>query len=819
MGDHDHKGETRARVDVLRGDPYGVAALADSLNFAFRYTSYIYGWAPEEKPTLREIGALIDDWDRLAFAGMDLDRFMSTAIQHTNAEGKIDLHIIVARVDLDSGKSFNPCPPRSLKQFDRVRGLHNYINGWARPDDPDRARLFQPGRAVHAAQVVVDEPYTQKEMYHTLEAMIDTGELTTGLQVRQQARQWGEVTAEGDNFISIKPPGAKRGRRLRGVQFKLEWTAAVEADRAARKKAIRSSGRGGTVDLKQADAERRRLNAEIAERTTYNHRRYPPRPAIDPVQVMAQLRAELAQQEQLKNDRNRVVVTAATERPSAAEMRGDQQLRAAAEHAIAAATEATGAFRKLEHNYRRTDTTVRRIAFGNHRTSEKFSKLADRCRNSVDRLESVGRRSALQQYLEQRDARAGGTPTENRWSAATAGELVERIAELGRSIGRAAEALKEVSLSLAEPELDENAKIDAALKAAIIKSNEQQLLVEPSPLRRPATASVDFDSGDVDFDNDPLVCCVSQSEPALDSDPEVDEDDVLSSAVPKLDESAKIDAALKAAIIKSNEQQLLVEPSPLRRPATASVDFDSGDVDFDNDPLVCCVSQSEPALDSDPEVDEDDVLSSAVPKLDENAKIDAALKAAIIKSNEQQLLVEPSPLRRPATASVDFDSGDVDFDNDPLVCCVSQSEPALDSDPEVDEDDVLSSAVPELDENAKIDAALKAAIIKSNEQQLLVEPSPLRRPATASVDFDSGDVDFDNDPLVCSVTQSEPALDSDPEVDEDDLFAAASSKVAAKQHLQHESEVSDQQAGQVDSDDHLLGQLGQRVKPSGPKQG
>ncbi len=734
LGDHDHKGEARARVDVLRGDPYGVAALADSLKFSYRYTSYVYGWAPEEKPTLREIGALIDDWDRLAFAGMDLDRFMSTAIQHTNTEGKIDLHIIVARVDLDSGKSFNPCPPRSLKQFDRVRDLHNWINGWARPDDPDRARLFQPGRAVHAAQVVVDEPYTQKEMYHTLEAMIDTGELTTGFQVRQQARQWGEVTAEGDNFISIMPPGAKRGRRLRGVQFKLEWTAAVEADRAARKKVIRSSGRGGTVDLEQADAARRRLNAEIAKRTTYNHRRYPPRPAIDPAQVMAQLRAELAQQEQAKNDRNRVIVTAATERAAAAEMRGDQQLRAAAEHAVAAATEATGAFRKLEHHCRRTDATLRRIAFSNHRTSKKFSRLADRCRNSVDRLESVGRRSALQQYLEQRDARAGGTPTENRWSAATAGELVERIAELGRSIGRAAEALKGVSLSTAEPELDENAKIDAALEAAIIKSTEQQLLLEPSPLRRPATASVDFDSGDVDFDNNPLVFCVSQSESALDSDLEVDEDDVLSLAEPELDENAKIDAALEAAIIKSNEQQLLV--APLRRPAIALVDFDNGDVDFDNDPLVFCVSQSEPALDSDPGVDEDDVLSLAEPELDENAKIDAALEAAIIKSNEQQLLVDP--LRRPATAPVDFDSGDVDFDNDPLVCCVSQSEPAL---------------------------------------------------------------------------------DSDQEVDEDDLFVAASSKVAVKQHLQHESDVSDQQAVQVDSDDHVLGLLDQRIKPSEPKQG
>lgn len=158
LGDHDHKGEQRGGVDVLRGDPYAVAALADSLKFSQRYTSYVYGWAPEEAPTAGEIDALVDDWAALAFAGMERDRVMFTVIQHTSAEGKIDLHIIVARVDIETGKSFNPCPPGSLKQFDQVRDLHNWSNGWARPDDPDRARLLQPGRVAHAQAEQAEAP-------------------------------------------------------------------------------------------------------------------------------------------------------------------------------------------------------------------------------------------------------------------------------------------------------------------------------------------------------------------------------------------------------------------------------------------------------------------------------------------------------------------------------------------------------------------------------------------------------------------------------------------------------------------------------------
>ena len=50
MGPHDHTGEPRAGVTVLRGDPVLFAAVADSLPFQQRYSSAVISWAAEEAP-------------------------------------------------------------------------------------------------------------------------------------------------------------------------------------------------------------------------------------------------------------------------------------------------------------------------------------------------------------------------------------------------------------------------------------------------------------------------------------------------------------------------------------------------------------------------------------------------------------------------------------------------------------------------------------------------------------------------------------------------------------------------------------------------
>ncbi len=51
LGARDATGQLREGVEVLRGDPHQVAAVADALAFEHKYTSGVIAWAPDDTPT------------------------------------------------------------------------------------------------------------------------------------------------------------------------------------------------------------------------------------------------------------------------------------------------------------------------------------------------------------------------------------------------------------------------------------------------------------------------------------------------------------------------------------------------------------------------------------------------------------------------------------------------------------------------------------------------------------------------------------------------------------------------------------------------
>ncbi len=127
-------------VKVLRGNPYQVADVADALQFEHKYTSGVIAWAPEDKPSDAQIGRVVDEFEKTAWAGLEPDRYAWAAVQHREAGGGVHVHVLAARCDLETGKSLNIAAPGWQKTFDALRDWQNHENGWSRPDDPERAR-------------------------------------------------------------------------------------------------------------------------------------------------------------------------------------------------------------------------------------------------------------------------------------------------------------------------------------------------------------------------------------------------------------------------------------------------------------------------------------------------------------------------------------------------------------------------------------------------------------------------------------------------------------------------------------------------------
>ena len=126
MGPKDHTGQVRPGIEVLRGDPELVGAVADSLTFRNRYSSGVIAWAPEDDPTDAQIEAVLDDFERVAFAGLASNQYCWSAVLHREEGAGIHVHVVVPRVKLQSGKHFNPAPPGWPRHLNPVAELYNW---------------------------------------------------------------------------------------------------------------------------------------------------------------------------------------------------------------------------------------------------------------------------------------------------------------------------------------------------------------------------------------------------------------------------------------------------------------------------------------------------------------------------------------------------------------------------------------------------------------------------------------------------------------------------------------------------------------------
>ncbi|PKQ71897.1 mobilization protein [Aeromonas sobria] len=275
LGAHDHTGAERAGVMVLRGDPALFAAVADSLPFQLRYSSAVISWAAEEAPTAAEIDEVLADFEALAFAGLEPEDYHMTVVQHDEPDGGAHVHILIPRVHLGSGKSFNPAPPGQRDDFYAVRDKHNHAKGWARPEDPLRARLLRPDFEAYKG----DHPAIKKQITDHLIGATAQGVITNAAELRAYLQEslGCEITRTGMDYISIKPEGYPKAVRLRGELYGASWTAKGAIEREAQVAARAGIGRGGEVSESGARRAQERLKKACERRAEYNCGRYPGR--------------------------------------------------------------------------------------------------------------------------------------------------------------------------------------------------------------------------------------------------------------------------------------------------------------------------------------------------------------------------------------------------------------------------------------------------------------------------------------------------------------------------------------------------------------
>ena len=278
--DKDHQGRPRENVKVLRGDPFRVGQIADSLDFKHRLTAGVIAWAPADNPTTEQIEEVLDNFERLAWAGLDPDRYAWSAVRHDEPSGGVHIHIMTARVDLQTGKSLNIAPPGWQRDFDPLRDALNIKHGWARPDDPARTgdvHIESYEKKIKADVVKSGELPGTLDIESLTEYLIDhinLGHINNRAEIKAALENLDGVTVTraGKNYISVKLPGAEKATRLRGAIYDEQFNGDVYRQTKA------TAGRTGTrtPESRQTDfnAAKDRHHDAVRRRTKFNQKRY-----------------------------------------------------------------------------------------------------------------------------------------------------------------------------------------------------------------------------------------------------------------------------------------------------------------------------------------------------------------------------------------------------------------------------------------------------------------------------------------------------------------------------------------------------------------
>ena len=229
----------------------------------------------------------MDDFETLAFAGLEADQRNALWVRHVHA-GHHELHFVIPRVELASGKAFNPCPPGWQKHFDLFRDLHNHREGWARPDDPERIRIYTPAHTdLHRARLLrwgkapkPDDRAAAKEAIHEyMRAKVEQGQASTRAEVLTALQDAGlEINRAGKDYITVKDPDSGEKLRLKGGVYAEQWNFSQILSRTCAGQGRTGQTGDGEPDPATVQRLERELAAVIARRAEYNRSRYP-RPA------------------------------------------------------------------------------------------------------------------------------------------------------------------------------------------------------------------------------------------------------------------------------------------------------------------------------------------------------------------------------------------------------------------------------------------------------------------------------------------------------------------------------------------------------------
>ncbi len=278
----DYPGRSDSPPTLLRGDADMTRDIIDAQSRKWKFSAGVCSWGPEDTVTPQQERQLMDDFERLAFAGLEPDQYNILWVRHSHA-GHHELHFVIPRVELSTSKAFNAFPPGWQKDFDQLRDLYNWREKWARPNDPARARFCTPAHAdLHKARLLrwgktpkPDERAEAKAAIHNyIRAMMDSGQVHNRDSLIMVLTDAGlEINRTGKDYITVKDSDSGQKLRLKGGVYAADWQL-EQFSRTPEGKDRTGTARDREHRQRRIDEFTAELERRHSKRAQYNQKRY-----------------------------------------------------------------------------------------------------------------------------------------------------------------------------------------------------------------------------------------------------------------------------------------------------------------------------------------------------------------------------------------------------------------------------------------------------------------------------------------------------------------------------------------------------------------
>ena len=269
---NDHTGQPRdVAPEVLAGHPATTIAVINGIQRKHRYVSGVLAFRDDEKPTRAQMHEVIDSFKKTVAPGLSERHFNSLFVLHLE-KGSAEIHWVLPMTEFASGRgkrlNVHPPGPRNLALYEAFTQVTNQRMGYGQVvPDTMRAAISVTDRKLPSSK---GKRRSAQLLRQEIVQAVQAGHANN----RAELVQWLDnelgvtVTRQGQDYLSVKMPGATKAMRLRGPLF--------EAGTDYRTLPSSKSGKPGTVMLTVPEYQKAlaSLDTLVSERRAFNIKTY-----------------------------------------------------------------------------------------------------------------------------------------------------------------------------------------------------------------------------------------------------------------------------------------------------------------------------------------------------------------------------------------------------------------------------------------------------------------------------------------------------------------------------------------------------------------